>query len=235
MANYDFFIHRKPSRIAEWMAHSFHKQIIRTLKKWSPSQGAVIEIGTGRAELALKLRELNFDYHGYEPAPLLASHARDLGFAITQEFVPPLLQSDSSASALLMSHMLEHLENKSKACELLIEVKRCLVTNGICLIVVPDILDWKAWFWESDYTHQTPFSSHSLKHMLEDHGFEILENRFVWGALPWFPGALLNAIVKFFLFLLTPWMGVFYTQQEKLLRLRSLFGRCVWISARKRP
>jgi SAM-dependent methyltransferase len=77
--------------------------------------------------------------------------------------------SDGEFDAVLTSEVLEHVFNPD---EFLSEINRVLRDGGVLLLTVPFVWD----------EHEQPFdyarySSFGLRHLLESHGFEIIEHR----------------------------------------------------------
>ena len=138
MAQYDYFATKKKSGFAEWAAKVNRNYLLKLLQNAGLKSGKhVVEIGLGRAEFAQLVQSSGYTYSAYEPAHLLAEHARELGITVYEQFTPPLCEKDETVQALVMSHVLEHFPSLEKVDQLFSEVRRVLDRDGLFLVAVP--------------------------------------------------------------------------------------------------
>lgn len=234
MAQYDFFDSKKLSLIGKYGHKVFHDKVFSFLDSDSKLDSKVIlEIGTGKGDIAKRIIEKKGEYQGYEPSESLYKRLIDSGVNVQNKFVPPLSQGDDSVDVVLLLHVFEHMANMKQALELISEIKRVLKPGGKLLLVAPDFSDFGPWFYEGDYTHQFPVSLFKTKNMLEDVGLKVVEQKYIWGSWGWLPGAFLNQGVKMLFSLGSIFIDLVYPKNQKLLKLRCTFGRCIWIESEK--
>ncbi len=234
MAQYDFFKAKKITLLGRWAHRVFNQKIqayfdgLGTL-----SNLKFLELGTGKGYIADRIIESGAEYTGYEPSESLYLQGKNKGYRLRKKFAPPLDEKDNCIDVIVLSHVLEHLPNLSDATALLIEIKRVLKPEGRALIIVPDFADMKDWFYEGDYTHQLPLTFFKLRHMLEDAGLSVDEQRFIWGSWSWMPGYFINVLVKIVYFCLDPLINLIYPKFGLISKLRTTFARCIWVEVRK--
>jgi O-antigen chain-terminating methyltransferase len=136
----------------------------------------VLDLGSGRGELLLMLREAGVKATGVEGDPALAEAARRRGLEIIKGDVLEVLRTQEPASrgAVTAIHLFEHLAPASLA-RLLPEIRRVLQPNGLLIAECPNphtLRVGAALYWQ-DPTHQRPLLPETLELMLRAAGFSL--------------------------------------------------------------
>ena len=160
--------------IAQPFTEDFRKFLFkysRTLK----SEANVLEIGCGGAILLKELMEHGFNVVGIDPSPTAFRAARKYGFKLIQSF---FRANDFSNKFDLIFHS-DVLEHAFDPHEFIAEQRAILNKNGIIVISVPDATESLTYGDISMAMHQhlQYFSIDSLKNLMIESGFEILEIR----------------------------------------------------------
>jgi O-antigen chain-terminating methyltransferase len=139
----------------------------------------VLDLGSGRGELLLMLREAGIESTGVEGDKALAEAARRRGLKIIEGEVLEVLreQDPESYGAVTAIHLFEHLAPAHLAA-VLAEIRRVLQPNGLLLAECPNphtLRVGAALYWQ-DPTHQRPLLPETLELMLRAVGFK-LESR----------------------------------------------------------
>ncbi len=145
---------------------------LATLRKAAP----VLDLGCGRGELLLLLREAGVEASGVEVDPALARAARRRGLDVVEGGALEVLRSHSDErwGAVTAVHLLEHLETGALL-RLLSEVRRVLRPGGLLLVECPNPHNLRvgaSLFW-LDPTHSRPLLPESLELYLATSGFEV--------------------------------------------------------------
>ena len=82
---------------------------------------------------------------------------------------------DQSCDVVYADQVLEHMSGIDMAREFVNEASRVLRPGGVFLIVVPDYLKEKEFFWDIDYTHNFVTTDRRVRQLLYDGGFEMKE------------------------------------------------------------
>jgi len=138
--------------------------------------GSVLDLGCGRGELLLLLREAGVDAFGIESDPALAQAARRRGLEVIENDVLEALRSqdDGRWGAITAIHFLEHLA-VADLLSLLAELRRVLQPGGVLLVECPNPHNLRvgaALYWR-DPTHLRPLLPETLALYLEASGFEV--------------------------------------------------------------
>jgi O-antigen chain-terminating methyltransferase len=142
----------------------------------------VLDLGCGRGELLLLLRDAGITASGVESDPALAQAARRRGLDVVEDDVLEALraQPEGSLGAVTAIHLLEHLE-QGRVLEVLREARRALRPGGVFLAECPNPLSLRvgaALFW-LDPTHVRPLLPEVLELYLESIGFEVKNVEFL--------------------------------------------------------
>jgi SAM-dependent methyltransferase len=146
----------------------------RYLSDLRPAQ-PVLDLGCGRGELLLMLREAGVKATGVEGDPALAEAARRRGLQIVEGDVLEALEGQDSESrgAITAMHLFEHLAS-SKLALVLAEIRRVLRPGGLLIAECPNphtLRVGASLFWQ-DPTHQRPLLPETLELMLRAAGFD---------------------------------------------------------------
>ena len=139
-------------------------------------KGSVLDLGCGRGELLLLLREAGVEATGVEGDSALAEAARRRGLEIVEGDVLEVLKDLESESrgAVTAVHLFEHL-GSAKLIAALAEVRRVLQPGGLLIAECPNPHSLRvgaSLYWQ-DPTHQRPLLPETLELMLRSAGFEL--------------------------------------------------------------
>jgi SAM-dependent methyltransferase len=140
------------------------------------ARSPVLDLGCGRGELLLMLREAGVEAAGIEGDPALTEAAVRRGLRVTEGDVLDALRTlgADSYGAVTAIHLLEHLR-QSELAALVAEVRRVLRPGGLFLAECPNphaLRVGGALFWQ-DPTHVRPLLPETLELFLRAGGFEI--------------------------------------------------------------
>jgi len=155
-------------------------EIRSRLDRWLPelrNHAPVLDLGCGRGELLLMLRDAGVATEGVEGDPALVQAARRRGLAVVEGDALDVLRgrADASAGAITAFHLAEHLE-PATLLVVLAEARRVLRPGGLLLIESPDPTTLRvgaALFW-LDPTHRRPLLAETLELFLRATGFEVV-------------------------------------------------------------
>lgn len=142
----------------------------------------ILDLGCGRGELLLLLRDAGVVASGVESDPALAQAARRRGLDVEEGDVLEALQAqpENSLGAITAIHLLEHLE-PARVLDVLREARRALRPGGLFLAECPNPLSIRVGatlFWK-DPTHLRPLLPEVLQLFLETSGFEVTSVEFL--------------------------------------------------------
>lgn len=137
----------------------------------------VLDLGCGRGELLLMLREAGVEASGIEADPALVAAARRRGLAVTAGDVLGDLSAmpDGTLGAATAIHLVEHLP-LARLPGLLAQIRRLLRPGGVLVLELPDVHNLRvgaALFW-IDPTHRRPLPVETLELLLTAGGFELV-------------------------------------------------------------
>lgn len=145
--------------------------------------GVVLDIGCGIGEVADHVDD-HTKYLGVDINPYCVDYLKKKGLWAKQGSAYEIPLTDSSVNVVIMSHVLEHLEQPHKA---LPEISRVLKYNGLLIIIVPMIKGFRM-----DPTHRIFYDKSKLSQVA-------LENHFSPISLTSFPLGL-ELLGKYFYF-----------------------------------
>ena len=145
---------------------------LEALRKAPP----VLDLGCGRGELLLLLREAGVEAAGIEGDAAVADAARRRGLDVLEGDVLSVLETlpDASRSAVTAIHLFEHLEAVTLIA-VLAEVRRVLRPGGLLIVESPNphSLRVGASLYWVDPTHRRPLMPETLELYLKTGGFEV--------------------------------------------------------------
>jgi 2-polyprenyl-3-methyl-5-hydroxy-6-metoxy-1,4-benzoquinol methylase len=121
----------------------------------------ILEIGCGRGLLLRCLKEAGYDTQGIEPSESASRAARDAGLKVTQGYFKGHDFRGQTFDAVIMSHVLEHVERPGP----LIDEAAGVAPGGLLLLVQANWRGlvplktkelWHAWAIGHHYWHFTP-------------------------------------------------------------------------------
>jgi len=137
-----------------------------------PAPADFLEVGPGQGAVADMAVEAGYRYQAVEPSPFLAEALRARGIQVQQAFTPPFPVGDRSQDVVYADQVLEHMSGIDAARSWVGEALRVLRPGGLLLVVVPDYLKEKGFFWDIDYTHNFITTERRVRQLLYDGGFE---------------------------------------------------------------
>ena len=156
----------------------------------------ILDIGCGHGWFLSSTKKSNFDTYGIDFKSIATINAKKAGHTIFEGSFMELDIPKSYFNVITMWHSLEHTTEPSKILE---KAKECLTPDGILMIAVPNLVcrgvDLKniAWVWiQQPFVHIWHWSPKSLKRLLEENEFEVLEikTRDTWDANTIYDGYL---------------------------------------------
>jgi O-antigen chain-terminating methyltransferase len=155
------------------------KEIQHRLDHYLPdlaSRGPVVDLGCGRGELLLLLREAGVDAAGVESDAALAEGARRRGLQIIEGDVLQVLRNlePESRGAVTAIHFFEHLR-PTTLLAVLAEIRRVLQPDGLLIAECPNphtLRVGASLYWQ-DPTHERPLLPETLELMLRAAGFQL--------------------------------------------------------------
>jgi len=138
--------------------------------------GPVLDLGCGRGELLLLLREAGVEAAGIEGDAAVADASRRRGLDVLEGDVLTVLGTlpDASRGAVTAMHLFEHLEPETLLA-VLAEIHRVLRPGGVIIVESPNPHSLRvgaALYW-IDPTHRRPLMPETLELYLKTRGFEI--------------------------------------------------------------
>ena len=136
----------------------------------------VLDLGCGRGELLLLLREAGVKATGIEGDGAVAEAARRRGLDVVEGDVLSVLETmpDTSRGAVTAIHLFEHLEPETLIA-VLAEIRRILRPGGALIVESPNPHSLRvgaALYWV-DPTHRRPLMPETLELYLKTGGFEV--------------------------------------------------------------
>ncbi len=178
MPVYDEFMDRPLSRWGKASSQWSNSAVLRNFLRRTtgrPRDINLLEIGCGRGYVGLASRELGFrSYTGVEPNQKLAQYSRELlGATIHEELLPHLTSlGDESFDLVMSAHVIEHATNPYEARDWCAEMARVVRPGGYVLIVAPDVIDYKNYFWDLDWSHGYAPTPKRISQVFDDVGLE---------------------------------------------------------------
>lgn len=176
-------------------------EVISLVEKYSAAKTVLLDIGCGFGHLLREAQRLGYDVWGIEPDETAVAHARKLigddrvhHGAMTDEARP-----DSSADVISMLDVLEHIPADSLS-DFARIIRRKLRPGGLWVIKVPSTeglyfliahqlvrfarplasgIIKRLWQSEYEFPHTVFFNQQTLRRFLGNHGFDVIEARYI--------------------------------------------------------
>ena len=97
--------------------------------------GALLDIGSGRGEMAVTAKRRGWKVTSLEPSPVMAKALRESGLEVAEQKVESLTGMDGIFDVVILAAVLEHLYNPAEA---VAAVSRLLRPGGIFYLDVPN-------------------------------------------------------------------------------------------------
>ncbi|MCX7624573.1 MAG: class I SAM-dependent methyltransferase [Thermomicrobium sp.] len=157
----------------------------------------VLEIGCATGELLdLVRRAGNPRVTGVEPDPAAAATARARGLVVRTGSLEDTPLVPGSYDVVLLQHVLEHLERPRQALE---RIAALLRPGGVAILWLPNGASWAAavfsdaWMGYDPPRHRSVFTPATLRRLLAETGFVVVDERHEWHGLEWSWGLRLLA------------------------------------------
>ncbi|HUI91941.1 MAG TPA: methyltransferase domain-containing protein [Chitinivibrionales bacterium] len=232
MAFSSYYKTRKVSGIGRRLNEVFAAAVAAEVKRNSRDGDAVLEVGPGEGGIADRLVP-SLRYCVYEASPVLASGLREKGIEVREAFAPPFTEETATQNVVLATHVLEHMAGHFEARLLFTEAARVLVPGGVLIIVSPDFNDMGKLFFDVDYSHSFATTPNRLVQLAKDASLIVIKKRFLYGALPVFPGIICNLLVKLFFYILRPFKENTMFEYKGIFKLEYMFARAVYVVFQK--
>lgn len=127
----------QPKKKHTYRAVKLAAKRLKSLRKFIPKQGEVLDFGCGGGEFLYLLTDQEYSACGIEPNEGYGSYARDqLGLPVEVTFIKDKLPSEKKYDAITMFHVLEHLQDPIAMIKLL---GSHLNPGGRLIIEVPNL------------------------------------------------------------------------------------------------
>jgi SAM-dependent methyltransferase len=147
------------------------------LRRSSP--GRLLDVGSGRGDLGVVLREHGWVVTGLEPSEKACEEARERGVpSVLGTLTTAVSELPDDYDAVVFQHSLEHVAEP--AADLAV-VRGVLRDGGLLLVSLPNFGSWQRrrfgprWFHLDLPRHRTHFSPRGLELLLRRQGFTLLE------------------------------------------------------------
>jgi SAM-dependent methyltransferase len=147
---------------------------VRHLRREGPAP-KLLDVGFGRGDFLLAMRESGWDVHGIEPDAEGVAAARALGLAVEQGAVDDAPYPPASFDAITLSHVVEHLHDPVRS---LTACARLLKPGGVIWLATPNVASpaqrrfGRDWFGLDPPRHLVIFTRRGLDLALRRAGFE---------------------------------------------------------------
>jgi SAM-dependent methyltransferase len=232
MAFSSYYKTRKISGTGRKLNDVFAAAIAAEVKRNSKDGNAVLEVGPGEGNVAGRLIHSR-KYSAYEASPVLAAVLREKGIEVREAFAPPFGEKAASQNVVLATHVLEHMAGHAEARLFFTEAERVLVPGGVFIAVSPDFNDMGKLFFDVDYSHSFATTPNRLSQLAKDAGLVVIRKRFLYGALPFFPGIFYNVLVKFVFCIVRFFKENFVFEYKGFFKLEYMFARAVYMVFQK--
>ena len=232
-AFYRWFSDRQLTRFGLARRERIQRFRLSLLHKHRNAPGDIVEIGPGTGGFAKSAISSGWSYRGFDASEVLANELRSGGLKVTQAWVPPMPIDDQSCDVVYADQVLEHMSGIDMAREFVNEASRVLRPGGVFLVVVPDYLKEKEFFWDIDYTHNFVTTDRRVRQLLYDGGFEMKEMVRSIGVATGFGRNMLAAAALFVNIPGVDALSRFLRTEEFLFRVRKNLFETLSFIARK--
>jgi hypothetical protein len=182
MSFYEHYAKRERNRIGRAIKGAQARRIFRLALDGMGHVDHVLEIGPGDGYVAELARRAKIEYLGIEGSPKIAEKLRTSGYVVINSLVPPMPPIHRTIDLCFMLHVIEHLKDMFAASELLESLRGQMSSRGRLVIATPDFSRWKIHFFDSDYTHNVPFTTRRLRQLLDNTGFRVVSQQLYVGS-----------------------------------------------------
>lgn len=231
MPFYDFWKQKRVTPIGRHWSLQAARYTLRRLEAVSTSLRRIVEVGPGRGPFTAVCRAAGIGYTAVDANPGLLT-ALDPTPGVCA-FVPPLPMHDAVCDAVVASHVLEHAPGLPQAEAMLGEMRRIVRPGGCVAITSPDLLWYRNYFWDCDYSHNFPTSARRLYQLFLDQGFEIAYLGYVHNHLTGVVGHLVGRAAEMAPYRLLSAQPNSPLYSDQIYKARLTFARAVLIIGRR--
>jgi SAM-dependent methyltransferase len=195
--------------------------------------GRLLEIGPGHGTFAELATAAGWSYRAIEPSRALAEDLRARAFDVVEAFTPPIPGGDGTQDVIYADQVLEHMSGIDAARHWVSDARRILRPGGVLVVIVPDYLKERTFFWDVDYTHNFITTERRVRQLLYDSGFDVLQVVRSIGAATGFRRDLLAAAALFANIPGADAVARHLGQDELLFKVRKNLFETLAIAARK--
>lgn len=170
-------------------------QMLELLRPLLPENGKILEVGPGHGHFARAANAAGLHYEAIEPSDCFREKLIEQGFAVSGAAVPPIPHEDASIDLVYASMLIENLPTSYEAAEFVLESSRVLNQGGILLLIFPNYLTWRQFFFDEHYTHSFVTTPRRISHLLATQGFRIERQEHVLGWF-WVNGSAPKNIIR---------------------------------------
>lgn len=231
MSFYEFWRAKRVTTIGRrWSRQAADHTLARVAQLVSPLE-RVVEIGPGRGAFAAACAERGLRYAAVDAnAGLLHEIPASDGLCA---FVPPLPVRDATCDAVVANHVLEHCAGLPQAQAFLGDMRRIVRPGGCVAITSPDLLWYKQFFWDCDYSHNFATSSRRLTQMFLDQGLEIVRLEYVHNHLTGWRGYVAGKTAQLVPYRVLSAQPTSALYIDHIYKARLTFARAVLIIGRR--
>jgi SAM-dependent methyltransferase len=167
-------------RLALPLLRAFDAQRLGLLRSLVPAPARVLDAGAGQGRFVAAARAEGYEAWGIEPARRGVHRAAQIGAPVAIAAVEDASVAAGSLDAVVLWHVLEHLESPGAALE---RIRGWLRPGGGLLLGVPNLASWQArvggarWYHLDVPRHRTHFTADGLVELLHSSGFDLVEIR----------------------------------------------------------
>jgi ubiquinone/menaquinone biosynthesis C-methylase UbiE len=127
-------------------------------------KGDILDLGCGIGEVTNHVEDQN-KYFGVDINPFCVNFLREKGFCAKVGSAYEIPMDASSVDVVFMSHVLEHLDDPTRA---LSEISRVLRPSGLLIVIVPMVKGF-----HSDPTHRIFYNRDLLRKLAKKNHYEV--------------------------------------------------------------
>ena len=163
-------------KLVEAVRRAYERQKLSLLRRSARPPARVLEAGAGQGRFVIMARDAGYDARGFEPSEAGVEIARGRGVELEQATLEDAEVEPGSLDAVVLWHVLEHVEDPGAALE---RIARWLRPGGALLLGVPNVAGLQAriggarWLHLDVPRHRHHFTPAGLEALLARHGLRL--------------------------------------------------------------
>jgi SAM-dependent methyltransferase len=147
--------------------------VLRTI-----ASGRLLDVGSGRGDLGVALRDYGWDVTGLDPSPAACEQARARGVKAVEGTLLDGASLGGEYDAVVFNHSLEHV---AEPFDDLVAARPLLRAGGVLVVSLPNFASWQrrrfqsAWFHLDLPRHRSHFTPRGLESLLERTGYDRIQ------------------------------------------------------------